>query len=161
MKRYKWIVILVNLALLLVFFNHSIIKKEQLLSNGKLALLKLAPVDPRSLMQGDYMRLNYEISGNVPMDSIAKRGYCVVKLDSVGVAYRVRLQKGKTPVFPGEYLIRYNAAQWNISIGADSYFFEEGQADKYAVAKYGGIKVDDNGNSVLEGLYDEKLRLIK
>ncbi len=27
-----------------------------------MVLLRLAPVDPRSLMQGDYMRLNYELA---------------------------------------------------------------------------------------------------
>jgi uncharacterized membrane-anchored protein len=45
-------------------------------------------------------------------------------------------------------------------IGAESYFFEEGQAKKFEVARYGGIKVDDAGNSVLVGLYDKNHKLI-
>lgn len=161
MKKYKWIIILVNLALVLVYINHSIIKKEQLLSSGKLALLKLAPVDPRSLMQGDYMNLNYAIADTVPAENIDKRGYCVVKINKDGVASLVRLQKGKSPVNPDEYLIRYNKALWNLSIGAESFFFEEGQAAKYEKAKYGGIRMDQSGNSVLEGLYDENRKLIE
>ena len=55
MKNIKWWIILINLILLLVYFNGSIISKEDLLKNGKLILLELAPVDPRSLKQGDYM----------------------------------------------------------------------------------------------------------
>jgi uncharacterized membrane-anchored protein len=161
MKKYKWLLILLNLVLILFFFNKSIVEKEQLLSNGKLILLKLAPVDPRSLMQGDYMRLNYEISGNVYLDSIPKRGYCIVGMDKDGIATRLRLQKDVKPLNQGEYAIRYNAGNWTINIGAESFFFEEGQADKFAVAKYGGIRADNNGNNILIGLYDEKLNKIK
>ena len=161
MKKYKWAVILVNLVLLLVLFNHSIFEKEKVLSEGKLVLLKLAPVDPRSLMQGDYMRLNYEISWNVPADSIPKRGYYVVKLDSNGIANKVRIQKETKPLHTGEYLIKYFAGEWSINIGAESYFFEEGQAEKYATAKYGAVKIDGQGNSILVGLYAENLKRIK
>ena len=87
MKKYKWMVIVGNLILLLVMFNLSIISKEKILKEGKLVLLKLAPVDPRSLMQGDYLSLRYEISENVfkkydSNNAIPKRGYCVVRLDS-------------------------------------------------------------------------------
>jgi uncharacterized membrane-anchored protein len=161
MKRYKWVVILLNLAILLVFLNRSIVEKEKTLASGKLIFLKLAPVDPRSLMQGDYMQLRYEISTNISIDSIAKRGYCVVRTDKKGIAAKVRLQEGKTPVYDGEYLIVYTRGNWNIHIGAESYFFEEGQAEKYATAKYGGIKIGISGNSLLEGLYDENLKKIE
>ncbi|HMT00386.1 MAG TPA: GDYXXLXY domain-containing protein, partial [Saprospiraceae bacterium] len=82
MKNIKWWIILINLILLLVYFNGSIISKEDLLKNGKLILLELAPVDPRSLMQGDYMSLRYKISEGLKSDSLAKQGYCVVKQDA-------------------------------------------------------------------------------
>ena len=81
MKKYKWIVILVNLVIVLFLFNRSVVEKENLLENGKLVLLELAPVDPRSLMQGDYMRLSYEISQGLMTEDIPKRGYCIVTLD--------------------------------------------------------------------------------
>ncbi|EJS88355.1 hypothetical protein AAUPMB_10280 [Pasteurella multocida subsp. multocida str. Anand1_buffalo] len=41
--------------------NYTIHKYEDILTNGESIILKTAPVDPRSLMQGDYMTLNYEI----------------------------------------------------------------------------------------------------
>jgi uncharacterized membrane-anchored protein len=162
MKKYKWIIIFVNLLILLVSFNHSIFKKETLLSDGELILLELAPVDPRSLMQGDYMELRYAISDDIETDSISKRGFCVVKLMANNIAKRVRIQENKTPLNKGEYLIKYKAKDWQgLNIGAESFFFQEGEGEKYEVAKYGGIKVDDQGNSLLIGLFNEKLKQIK
>lgn len=156
MKKYKWIIILINLIILLGLFNNSILQKEELLADGQLVLLELAPVDPRSLMQGDYMRLRYDISDNINSDSISKRGFCVVKLEENGIAKKVRIQENKTPINDNEFLIEYTSKKWrNINIGAESYFFQEGEADKYENAKYGGIKVDSQGNSLLIGLYDE------
>ena len=60
MKKYSRILIIANLILLLGYFNWSVYKKEQTLKDGQLILLQLAPVDPRSLMQGDYMRLRWQ-----------------------------------------------------------------------------------------------------
>jgi len=161
MKKYKWFIIVFNLILVLVIFNKSIFEKEKILSQGKLVLLKLAPVDPRSLMQGDYMQLNYDISNNISSDSIPKRGFCIVKLDKDGIGTRIRLQDDITPINEGEYAIVYTASNWSINIGAESFFFEEGQADKYEIAKYGGMKVDHNGHNILIGLYDDNLKKIE
>lgn len=161
MKKYRWYIILFNLILVVFLFNKSVVQKEKNLKDGKLVLLKLAPVDPRSLMQGDYMTLDYEISRNISDDDIPKRGYCIVKLDENGVGSRVRIQNNIKPLNDGEYAIVYTAGNWSINIGAESYFFEEGQAYKYDQAEYGGMKVDNRGNTILVGLYDENLKKIE
>lgn len=162
MKKYKWLIIILNLAILLVYFNFSISKKEELLKNGKLILIALAPVDPRSLMQGDYMTLRYSLSEDLHSEILQKRGYCVVKLNKKGVAERQRFQEEKTPLKQDEYLINYTASDsWNVNIGAESFFFQEGHAEKYEKAKYGAVKVDKEGNSLLIGLYNEDLKQIK
>lgn len=166
MKKYKWLIILLNLIIVLVLFNKSVVKKESLLANGELVLLELTPVDPRSLMQGDYMILRYAISDNTndnyDSKNSSKRGFCVVTLDENGVAKRERLQDDKTPLKENEHLIKYNARQWNgINIGAESFFFQEGTAEKYEKAKYGGLKIDKEGNSLLIGLYDENRKKIE
>lgn len=160
MKKYKVIIILLNLLLVLSFFHYSVLKKEAILQEGKLILLELAPVDPRSLMQGDYMDLRYAISTDTNMQHIPKRGYCVVRLDSGLIAQKVRLQSNRTPLNKDEYLIEYTASKWNINIGAESFFFQEGQARKYDSAKYGALKIDRKGNSLLIGLYDANKRQI-
>ena len=160
MKKFKWVIILINLAIILFSFNYSVATKETILKEGKLILLELAPDDSRSVLQGDFMLLKYTIS-RIETDSISKRGYCVVRVDSIGIAERVRVQAGLVPLNKGEFLIEYNIAGKGISIGAEAFFLEEGQSEKYLKARYGALKVDKAGNSILVGLYDEKRELIK
>ncbi len=162
MKNYLSVIVILNLVLLLGYFNYSVYSKEQTLKNGKLILLKLAPVDPRSLMQGDYMTLNYSISNLVDVSPLGKRGYCILKLDKNNIAYAVRFQKNPDPVHPNEFLIKYSSSDsFRIKLGAESFFFEEGKGDGYEKAKYGGLKIDEVGNSILIGLYNDKLKEIK
>jgi uncharacterized membrane-anchored protein len=162
LKKYRNIIVVWNLLLLLIYFHYSVIKKENLLAKGQLILLELAPVDPRSLMQGDYMDLRYKIAEDLTEDSLPKRGYCVVRLDQNMRAEKIRFQPDTAPLKEGEYLIEYTSVnRWNIRIGAESYFFQEGDAEKYDKAKYGGVKIDKHGNSLLIGLYDEHFQKIE
>ncbi len=159
-KIRPWVVPL-NLLVLLAYMGYAVYSKEKLLEEGTLILLELAPVDPRSLMQGDYMRLNYAVS--VPdssAESLPKRGYCVVELDAAGVAHRKRFQEEKQPLGTGEYLIRYNRPRHAVNIGAESFFFEEGKAGDFAGARYGGIRTDPSGNTILIGLFDKNRKQI-
>lgn len=161
MKISKWIILL-NLFLLLGYFVYSVLGKEKLLKEGTLVLLELAPVDPRSLMQGDYMQLSYKIARELNHDSIPKRGYFVVKQDTNSVAQPIRIQSGREPLASGELLIEYTAPRiWDMNIGAESYFFQEGNAARYDSARYGAVRIDANGNSLLVGLYDANRKLIK
>ena len=161
MSKYRWIIILLNLVLIFLYFTFSVVSKEKLLSDGQLLLFQLAPVDPRSLMQGDYMRLRYAISDDLAYDSIPKRGYYVIKTGLDRVADRVRVQKNREPLIADEILVGYTVNNWSINIGAESYFFQEGQSKKYENAQYGGIMVDEKGNSLLVGLYDSTKMMIK
>jgi uncharacterized membrane-anchored protein len=161
MKKYRWMIILLNLILILGYFSFAVVRKEKLLSDGKLILLELAPKDPRSLLQGYYMQLNYKMTRDLPYNDIPKRGYCVVNILPNGVGEKVRLQKGRTPLSDNEWLIEYTNDKMRLNIGAESYFFQEGDTAKFEKAKYGGVKVDKDGNSLLVGLFDEQLRQIK
>lgn len=164
MKKYSRILILANLVLLLGYFNWSVFKKEQTLKDGQLVLLRLAPVDPRSLMQGDYMRLNYEAtssSSKLIDEQTATRGYAILKTDSNLVGQLIRLQNTLTPLNDNEVVIKYKIVDNRVFLGAESFFFEEGQDTLYQKATYGGLKVDDKGQSLLVGLYDENLQHIQ
>lgn len=155
------IVVALNLIFVLGIFHWQISKKENTLSEGKLIYLKLAPRDPRSLMQGDFMALNYDVIQEVRFsneDSIAQRGYCVVMLNDSSIAIKKRLQKFTTPLNKDEFLIKYFSHGNSISLGAESYFFEEGTGKAYSLANYGGIRLDKEGNSVLVGLYDNAFK---
>jgi uncharacterized membrane-anchored protein len=72
-----WIIPLVAL-LVVVLSGKSIYDKEQLMAKGKQIYFHLAPVDPRSLMQGDYMRLSFAVLDSVTnKEALPKRGYCL------------------------------------------------------------------------------------
>ncbi len=162
MKKYSRILITTNLILLLGYFNWSVYKKEQTLKNGHLVLLQLVPVDPRSLIQGDYMRLNYkEASSDLPDDQTDTRGDAILQTDSNQVGKIVRLQNTLEPVNGNELIIKYKIINKRLFLGAESFFFEEGQDTLYQKAMYGGLKVDDKGQSLLVGLYDKDFNPIQ
>lgn len=166
MKRKGTYWVILNLIALLSYFAFSVYRKEQILKEGELLLLELAPVDPRSLMQGDYMRLRYNVSSlqingeDVQPDSLPRRGYCVIAADPDSIARVLRFQENTLPLGANERLIAYTRPNREVQIGAESYFFEEGTGAFFEEAKYGGLKIDRQGNSVLIGLFDAKKRLI-
>ncbi|KXX70586.1 GDYXXLXY domain-containing protein [Flammeovirga sp. SJP92] len=161
MKKYKKIIITLNCALVLIGFNYSIYKNEKLLDGTEVVLFELAPRDPRSLMQGDYMVLNYSNSDIREEDNVSSRGYMVFELDDNRIGHKLRIQEDKEPLNQNEYLLKYTKRNnWSINFGAESYFFQEGHADHYANAKFGALKIDEDGNSLLIGLYNEKLEKI-
>ena len=48
-------------AYIFTSFYSMTTERQGLLRNGRTVYLELAPVDPRSLLQGDYMALNYAV----------------------------------------------------------------------------------------------------
>lgn len=65
MSKLKLYIISANLLLVLGFFFFNIMKNETVLSRGEIVLLELRPVDPRSIMQGDYMALRYKLGDDM------------------------------------------------------------------------------------------------
>jgi uncharacterized membrane-anchored protein len=153
-------VIFGGLTLVTLTLGALVLGKERLLARGTPLLLELAPVDPRSLMQGDYMVLDYAISRQArASDSSTKEdGRLVLREDERGVGHFVRRDTDPQPLAPGELWLRYKVRQGRVRLGAESFFFQEGMADHYARAKYGEFRVADDGTSVLVGLRDGELR---
>ncbi len=154
------IIMVVLLVLILGFLNYSIYEKEQVIQSGEDIFLELAPVDPRSIMQGDYMRLSYALDGRVSSagleDSMenAKNGYMVVVADSNNVAQYVRLHQGEE-LSDNEKLLYFNKYRNSVSVVPDSFLFQEGHAKYYEEAKYGIFKFDKAGKYLLVGLADK------
>ncbi len=144
-------------VVVLAILNYSIYEKEQIKDHGKTLLLELAPVDPRSLMQGDYMRLRYVLEQKVPTKTLAvhqKRGYIVIRPDAEAVAHFVRFHRGED-LAADETLIHFHRRYRGIQIVPNSFFFQEGHAKYYEMAKYGVFKVDKAGQYLLVGLADQ------
>lgn len=146
--------ILPGLVLALAVPGYAVMQKERLLAGGETVLLELAPVDPRSLIQGDYMRLNYAITRTIEeQDSWPRDGAIVVRVDSNRVATFVR-RADASGLGSGELLLRYRKRDRRVRVATDAFYFQEGDAPRYVRARYGELKVDSDGSSVLVGMRD-------
>lgn len=156
--------VLLGLAPALGFPTWATMQKEQVIADGRLVLLQLAPVDPRSLMQGDYMILDYAIERGVDTEGWPRDGLLVLSLDADGVGSLVeRVPLDTEAALPADQVyLRYRIRKsWDMRLGAESFFFQEGHAEVYEEARYGALRVDDAGHGVLVGLYDEERRRLE
>lgn len=153
----KLIAIVAGIAILLLA-NWSVYQRERLLSNGRVVLLELAPVDPRSLMQGDYMALRFKLVGEAFGRSPVKEaadGRIVVSVGEHRVGSFVRRDAGDA-LAPGEARMRYRIRENRVKFATNAYFFQEGSASTYARARYGEFRVDADGDMLLTHLVSEK-----
>lgn len=151
-QRGTRIVVIAATLLVLAAVNGSILAKERIRSNGERIFLALAPVDPRSLMQGDYMALRFAVAeqiaaGNVGADRVRRdAGRASVDIDERGVATL-------SPDGTGDLRLRYRMRGPHVWLGTNAYFFEEGNASRFEGARFGEFRVDrDSGEAVLVGL---------
>lgn len=158
----KHLFYILNLILFFVVFNSGIWKKEQTLKNGKIVYMELSPVDPRSLMQGDFMRLQYRLLDSLTWnDSLnPASGYCILDLDSRNVAQQIGYGSGLTTLASNQAGVRFHYNGMSVLIGAEAYFFEEGKAYTLDSAKYGGLRISEKGEPILTGLYDRNLQFL-
>jgi uncharacterized membrane-anchored protein len=147
------ILLVLGLVLILGIANYGIASRERLRSSGRTVFLELAPVDPRSLMQGDYMALRYQIENSHP----GARAYLVVAVDERNIGKLV--PGASAPTGPNQIRIRCRLRDdGRPHIGANAYFFEEGTSRLYDLARYGEFRVDPSGDALLIGLRDRDLR---
>ena len=160
-KKIAVAVLLVILGLV----NFNIYQKETILATGRIVLLKLAPVDPRSLMQGDYMRLRFAIESTL-LDTDAAAGsdnlssaYLVVNTDEnlLGSYHDIyRGQALKSNQIKMQFRIRNN----RILLATHAFFFEEGTGEQYQQAVYGEFRVAANGELLLNTMRDKAFNII-
>ncbi len=160
--RSAVVVALLAGLLVLGLVNASIVQKEALLRDGRVVHLELAPVDPRSLMQGDYMALRFQIANairaaldrrsgeneNILSPYATADGLVVVGLDEQRVARFVRLDQ-PGPLGPNEQRMRYRLRRGRVLFATNAFFFQEGTADRYSEARYGTFRVADDGDALL------------
>jgi len=119
-------------------------EREYILANGEIIHLRTAPIDPRDLFRGDYVRLNYEISrvtvGDVTDAADVKKlkkgekVYVLLREGPNGLYEYVdaRLEEPKEGVFltgrttyPHRRLVR-GAPIW-LKYGIEAFFVEQGK----------------------------------
>lgn len=137
----------------LLVVNYGIYRRERLLTEGRVVLLELSPVDPRSLMQGDYMRLNFAAADQVHARGGTRTadGRVVVALGP-GRVGRFRRLDGGGPLRPDELALRYRVRSGQVNFAANAFFFQEGRAAAFRNARFGEFRVDGDGEMILTGL---------
>jgi uncharacterized membrane-anchored protein len=154
----RHLLVFIIALVVLATVNFEIYKKEELLTKGTTILLELAPVDPRSLIQGDYMVLRYKIARLQALYEAKNEGYLVIERDANQIAQFKGIYDNKSPLESGMLLLRFRTRGSEIRLGAESFFFQEGHAKYYENARYGELKVAPSGESVLVGLRDAELK---
>ncbi len=172
-RRRAWqqpLGMLVAGALALGVAQIQIHQYRTILAEGRTVVLQLAPVDPRSLMQGDYMALDYAVRRPVSgwlaghpavrgQLSAAGRGWLLLQPDAHGVWQLAAVTAVSPDAAVGRpagqvalaFRWRADEADW----GARSWFFPEGEGERYAQARYGVLRVAADGTALLAGLLDE------
>ena len=145
-----------GLLLVLAAANHTVWRHEQTLSQGQVMYLTLAPVDPRSIMQGDYMALNFALGASVPKEA-PSHGRLVVTLDQRKVAQFARVHAGEA-LAPNEAMLEYRFRNGRPRIVTDAWFFQEGHAERYQRASFGELRVRADGQALLVAMADAGLR---
>lgn len=149
----------------LLLVNVGIWQKEQLIRDGRPVLVELAPVDPRSLMQGDYMALNYHMTPelNHQLDGFDRLGRprVVLRLDGDGVATLMRLADATQAPGPDELVVELTPKGGSWVLVSDAWFFREGDGERWQAARYGEFRVDASGRALLVGLADAQRQPIR
>ncbi len=186
MRPHVWLAAILVCLLQTAPLAAIIVNRTMHLVNGREMVISVIPVDPRDLLRGDYVRMNYAIS-SVPStlaqapESVAPGTVVFVTVERQG-----QPQEGKwvpvaiSPVRPAvpetdNTIVLRGVAQWGwrpdqirVEYGIESYFVAENAGHGLEKATRDGtvkavISVDRDGNAAIKALiadgtrYDEPL----
>jgi len=173
--RKIFIVIAVLLQILVLGYMAG--EREYILRNGEIIYLRTAPIDPRDLFRGDYVRLNYEIS-NIPARHLplgdtsgvakGKKVYANLKENSNGLYEldHVSLNQPPSGIYligrsPYDYRNRLFGRTLRLNYGIEAYFVQQGKGrqieqrlgsrNQLQVPLEMQIAVGRNGKAVIKG----------
>jgi uncharacterized membrane-anchored protein len=162
--RFALPLIAVGALLSLGAANYDVLKKEQVIAGGQKIFIALAPRDPRSLMQGDYMALNFGFPLDIQSrlgqgndDGIQRRASVVAKLDERSVATVLRVAAPNEPLAAGEMLLPLQRKNNNWVLVTDAFYFPEGMGTPFSQARFGEFRALPDGRALLVGLVNEQL----
>lgn len=154
--RSRVVILVATAVAILAVVNTQIMGKQRIVDSGDTVLLRLAPIDPRSLLQGDYMALRYAMANDVARAAQSAQvsdGRIVIELAQNGEASFVDLYQGQ-PLSGTERLLKFRKRGESVRLASDAFFFEEGEWDTYSSARFGELRVSEEGDAVLVALRD-------
>ncbi|MDR3004180.1 MAG: GDYXXLXY domain-containing protein [Acidovorax sp.] len=158
-QRHAVIGVLLGAALVFGLVNWDVARKESVIAKGQPILVPLVPVDPRSIMQGDYMSLRFDLPYEVTQaldQQFAATAPVLASLDAQGQAQVLRLAQSGEVAGPGEILLPLKRLKGQWVLVSDAYFFPEGQGERFERARFGDFRVLPDGRALLVGLADDQ-----
>ncbi len=137
-------------------------RKAYTRATGRDVVLKVAPVDPYSILSGYYVILGYDISRpadfpNAPKFEPDEVIYAIVEQQAEGVWKPVAMERELPKNLPANRIaIRGRWNEWRINYGIEEFYIPEGKRDVIAddLSKNQAdarvdLKVDAQGNAAL------------
>lgn len=173
-SRERW-VLLATVVFQLAVLGWMIAGKAAILWNGETVLLKVAPVDPRDLLRGDYVILSYEISrppaegmeeypgqqtGTDLRQWVGRDVFVTLIPEPDGRHYRAG-RYSLVPASDDELFIKGQLTEpWRITYGIESFFVQEGQGKEYEAAVrdrrlWAEVAIAADGQATLRRLHIE------
>jgi len=173
--RKAFIVLTILLQILVLGFMAG--EREHILRNGRIIYLRTAPIDPRDLFRGDYVRLNYEISNisahRLPQDDFTRlskgqKVYVSLKESTNGLYEfeNIGIEEPERGIYlAGRSLYDYRhhklVQPLRLNYGIEAYFVRQGKGleiekrrgsrNKIQIPLEMQIAVGANGKSVIKG----------
>lgn len=155
MRRSLFIILCGWIFVVLAF----VVFQNLIFYTGTEVLLKTVPVDPRDLLRGDYVILNYEIA-QLPRSNDYKNDeivYTVLDVDESNIAHVLNISKQK----PRNGLFikgRAGAGARTLKFGIESYFVKERTGKELEQNLRNGtlvrVVIDKNGVAKVKGFCD-------
>ena len=160
----------------IALFCGLIAQHEWHLRDSQSIYVELAPADPRSILQGDYMALNYDLHFSAlaaekrleqsePKISIQdfenqSRVLSYVQLDEKGRVVRSSFDRSALDQPRSAQLILKNPQNTfeGLYPATNSFMFAEGLEPCYCDAKFAELKLKENGEALLADLVDQNLK---
>ncbi len=168
--RRRWaapVAIAAGAVAALGWVHHDASTQEQVLVQGRPVYVSLVPRDPRSLLQGDYMALEFDLPPRVrealaadDVHHLRSTAWVIAEVDARGVARVQRLADREARLAAGEELLPLRRLKGRWTLVTDAFFFPEGQGGALAQARFGEFRVLPGGRALLVGLADDHLQPI-
>lgn len=158
--RAKWFFLLS--CVLAGFLGGYALNTQRALQTARTVYLKIEPFDPRALLSGDYMQVNYDFE----RPYLAKQGQPLVLQVGENDVLSLPAAKGKETLAAQADTPQKHPQTVSIKTLGPSYrvphqfYFQEGTGKKYENAAYAKAAVLPNGSLLLVGLTDENFNLL-
>lgn len=171
-KKEKFII---AVALQFLMILAMLFFKLAIATGGEEVLLRIAPVDPRDPLRGDYVTFRYDISeiDRYRFAETPRNGQTVyVELEKTGKYWGVKevfagkpenglylkaiVKSGGSDTAYGEGPYAWGSAPLRVDYGMEQYFIKEGAGAGFSFAgkeNSAKVAVDKNGNGVIKQVY--------